>query len=215
MTLEELASAIHKSKATLSKYERGDISVDIDTLYDLADALHIRVEQLLYRRPVVRSAPEHEISPAFFRNLDHFYAYYFDGRNGRVNKSAFDIFSPMGANRYEIAMYMNCKDLASYRQAENTYWGYIEHFDTLSLIELTHQNTPTEKASIQILASFLDAETKWGLWNGVSSRPMMPVATKILFSKKVLTVDEELIRQLKFSKEDIKRMKYYNMFSVI
>ena len=29
MTLNELAPAIHKSRATLSKYERGEISIDI------------------------------------------------------------------------------------------------------------------------------------------------------------------------------------------
>ena len=112
-------------------------------------------------------------------------------------------------------MYMSYRDLERYQQAENTYWGYIEHFDALSLIELAHQSNPMEKASIQILSSFLDAETKWGLWNGVSSRPMMPVALKILFSKKPLKEDGELIRQLKVSQEDIRRMKYYNMFSVI
>lgn len=108
---------------------------------------------------------------------------------------------------------MNYTNLERYQHAENTYWGYIEHFDALSLIELTHENTPTEKASVQILASFLDAETTWGLWNGVSSRPLMPIAAKMLFSKKPLKEDAELIRQLKISKEDIRRMKYYNMFS--
>ena len=35
MTLDKLAPAIHKSRATLSKYERGEISIDIDTLYEL------------------------------------------------------------------------------------------------------------------------------------------------------------------------------------
>ena len=112
-------------------------------------------------------------------------------------------------------MYMNYKDHQNYQQAENISWGYIEHFDALSLIELTHQDTPTEKSSIQILASFLDAETKWGLWNGVSSRPLMPVAVKMLFSKKPLEESAELIRNLKLSKEDIRRIKYDNMFSVV
>lgn len=214
MTLEELASAIHKSKSTLSKYEKGEISIDIDTLYELADALHIRSEQLLYSKSVENTSPEREISPAFFRGLNHFYAYWFDGRNGQISRSALDVFSQIGTNRYKIAMYMNYADREHYQQAENTYWGYIEHFDALSLIELTHQDTPTEKASIQILASFLDAETKWGLWNGVSSRPMMPVALKMLFSKKPLKEDVELTRQLKLSKEDIRRIKYYNLFSV-
>ena len=217
MTLDELASVIYKSKATISKYEKGEISLDIETLYSLADALHVQVEQLLYTKSAQskETAPEREIRPAFFQGLSHFYSYWFDGRDGKVNRSAFDVFAQLGTNRYKIAMYMNYTDLDHYQRAENTYWGYIEHFDALSSIELTHQSNPMEKASIQILASFLDADTKWGLWNGVSSRPMMPVALKMLFSKKPVKEDEELTRLLKISKEDIRRMKHYNMFSVV
>ena len=47
MTLEELAAAVCKSKATLSKYEKGDIVIDIETLYEIADALEIHIDQLL------------------------------------------------------------------------------------------------------------------------------------------------------------------------
>ena len=48
MTLDELSLIIHKSRANLSKYESGKISIDIDTLYKLAEALNVRTEQLLY-----------------------------------------------------------------------------------------------------------------------------------------------------------------------
>ena len=215
MTQDELATAIHKSRATLSKYESGDISIDLNTLYDLSDAFGIHPEQLLYTPVSEKSQIQREVTPAFFQGLTRFYCYYFDGRNGKLIRSAFDVFSRMDVNQYKIAMYMNFKDLAHYQQAENTYWGYMEHFDALTLIELTNQNNPMEKASMQILASFLDADTKWALWNGVSSRPLMPVATKMLFSKKMLPEDAALIRELKVSKEDIHRMKYYNMFSVV
>ena len=215
LTLQELAAVVYKSKATLSKYESGEISMDVDTLYALAEALGIRVEQLLCDKGTQEPVPETEISPAFFRGLNRFYAYTFDGRNGQLLRSVFDVFSKLQTNRYKIAMYMNCKDLKDYQRAENVYWGYIEHFDVLSLIELTHQDTPTEKASIQILASFLDAETKWGLWNGVSSRPLMPVASKFLFAKKPLKEDQELTQSLMITKEDIRRLKYFNMFSVV
>ena len=51
MTLEELAAAVCKSKSTVSKYEKGEIAVDIETLYELAAALHVRAEQLLLFRP--------------------------------------------------------------------------------------------------------------------------------------------------------------------
>lgn len=215
MTLDELANVIHKSRATLSKYERGEISIDINTLYELADALHVRTEQLLYTPVSEKHPQQREIVPAFFQDVDRFYCYYFDGRIGKLVRSAFDVFSRIDVNQYKIAMYMNFKDLAHYQQAENTYWGYMEHFDALTLIELTNQSNPMEKASLQILASFLDADSKWGLWNGISSRPLMPVATKMLFTKRPLTEDAALVRELKISRDDIHRMKYYNMFSVV
>ena len=98
---------------------------------------------------------------------------------------------------------------------ENTYWGYIEHFDALTNIQLTNQDSPVEKASAQILASYLDTDTKWGLFNGFSSRPMMPIATKMLFSKTKLPEDEALLQGLKVSREDIRLLKLYNMFTVL
>ena len=110
---------------------------------------------------------------------------------------------------------MNFKDFNSYQNCENTYWGYMEHFDALTNIILTNQDSPMEKASVQILASYLDNDTKYGLFNGFSSRPMMPVAAKMLFSKKKLKEDQNLIQLLKISKEDIRLLKLYNMMSVI
>lgn len=91
----------------------------------------------------------------------------------------------------------------------------MEHFDALTNIILTNQDSPMEKASVQILASYLDNDTKYGLFNGFSSRPMMPVAVKMLFSKKKLKEDQNLIQLLKISKEDIRLLKLYNMMSVI
>lgn len=41
------------------------------------------------------------------------------------------------------------------------------------------------------------------------------VATKMRFSKKPLAENAEFIRTLKISKEDIRRLKYDNMFSVV
>ena len=46
-TLTDLAERIHKSKATLSKYEIGEITVDVETLFDIAAALGITVQQLI------------------------------------------------------------------------------------------------------------------------------------------------------------------------
>lgn len=215
MTLEALAAVICKSKSTVSKYENGEIPVDIETLYEIASALQIHVEQLLYCPPRHANLPDSKNSPAFFAGCSQFYAYVYDGRNKQLIRCVFDVLSETDTSSYKIMMYMNFKDFENYKLCENTYWGYIEHFDALTNIQLTNQDSPVEKASAQILASYLDTDTKWGLFNGFSSRPIMPIATKMLFSKTKLPEDEALLQGLKVSREDIRLLKLYNMFTVL
>ena len=43
LTLQQLADAIHKSRATICKYENGDISMDIETLYEISQVLQVSV----------------------------------------------------------------------------------------------------------------------------------------------------------------------------
>lgn len=45
LTLEEFGQRIYKSKATLSKYESGEIKLDVDTLYQIAGALDVQVNR--------------------------------------------------------------------------------------------------------------------------------------------------------------------------
>ena len=214
ITIEELARLINKSRATVSKYEKGEIVLDIVTMYEIADALQLHVEQLLYCRPERAVITSNGTEPAFFSGLSQFYSYVFDGRSNQIMRCVFDILSVAGESRYKIMMYMNIKDFNNYQNCENTYWGYIEHFDALTNIIMRNNDTPMEQITINILASFLDSDTKWGLFCGISSRPMMPVALKMLFSKKMLKEDESLAKLLKISKDDIRLLRLYNMLSV-
>ena len=66
MTIQELANSINKSKSTVSKYENGDISIDIQTLYEISNALNVHVEQLLYIRPNISKIHNNNIVNAFF-----------------------------------------------------------------------------------------------------------------------------------------------------
>lgn len=52
MTIQQLADAIHKSRATVCKYENGEISLDVETLYEISQVLQISVSQLIsYAEP--------------------------------------------------------------------------------------------------------------------------------------------------------------------
>ena len=67
--MDELAQAIYKTRSAISKYENGQISVDIATLYDIANALKVSIYDLLHRNtPDIGQEYNAEV-PAFFRNV--------------------------------------------------------------------------------------------------------------------------------------------------
>ena len=214
LTLEALASRIGKTASALSKCENGAVTIDVDTLYALAAALDVQVEQLLYAPPERPRRLPAGGAPAFFSGVPQFFGYLYDGRNGSLIRCAFDVLTEMEPGRNRIAMYMNFTDYAGYQQSENSYWGFIEHYDAVTNIVLSNQDLPMERASVQVLAPHLSSETKWGLFNGFSTRPMMPIAAKMLLSRQPLTEDAELQRRLKISKEDVRLLRLYNMLPV-
>ena len=214
MTVQELADAICKSKATISKYENGQIAIDILTLYDIARALGVHVEQVLYSEPESSDNLKSGDIPSFFRNLMRFYVYFFDGRNKGIIRSVIDVLSKAEDNSYKVMMYMNIYDYEHYQNCENTYWGFLRHYDVLSCLNVTNNDMPMEQVMINILAPSLDTPTKWGLFTGISARPLMPVATKVLVSKKILAETPKLVSDLHISKEDIRLLKLYNMLPV-
>ena len=214
MTVQALADLISKSKSTVSKYENGEISIDILTLYNIANALNIHVEQLLYIEPEKEKQLSKTEPSTFFRNSRRLYSYIYDGRSNELVRCVIDVFPEQDPPRFKTVLYMNVKSYDNYEDCENTYWGYMEHYDVITTIVMRNQATPVERIIINILASFMDSKKKWGLMSGVSFRPFMPIALKMLFSKEPLQEDKELINELKISKEDIRIMKMYNMMAV-
>lgn len=57
MTLQQLADVIHKSRATVCKYENGEISIDIATLYEISQALQVSFGQLTSYQPTLPPSP--------------------------------------------------------------------------------------------------------------------------------------------------------------
>ena len=57
-TIEQFSAMINKSKATLSKYENGAITIDIETLYEISQALDIDLKYFVdYQPPTFRNEP--------------------------------------------------------------------------------------------------------------------------------------------------------------
>lgn len=213
LTLSQLGSLINKSESTISKYESGDIVIDLETLYDISDALNVPIDQLIFIPSVEKNETE-EYVPKFFNDIDVLYAYYYDGRSNELIRCVIEISNYSQDNKKKVYFYMNFIDYDMYQNCENKYEGYIEHFHAVTNIELVNLDTEMERSNIKILATFLDTNLKWGLWNGFSFRPMMPVSLKMLFSRNRLEENSEFINSLKISKDDIQKFRHYNMFSI-
>ena len=206
MSMDELAQAIYKTRSAISKYENGQISVDIATLYDIANALKVSIYDLLHRNtPDIGQEYNAEV-PAFFRNVSQLYMYFFDGRINRAQCTVIDIFPGERSSQAEVLMYMNVKDLAHYQICESTFRGTL-------LFE--NNDMPMDKYQIGIPQPYMDDDRKWILTYGISCRPLMPSAAKRLLSKTPLPIDKALIQELMISKEDIRLMKHYNMFVMV
>lgn len=217
LTLAELGDRINKSESTISKYEKGVISLDVYTLYEIATALNVDIQQLL----IIQSKPSQDnlLSkdiPAFFNDIDRMYTYVFDGRTNELMRSVIDIYPANEEDELQsVYMYMNFTDFEAYQDCETTFKGHIYHYDAVTNIHLNNMDTQMEYASINVLASYQDAPTKWAKFNGLSSRPIMPVSSKMLLSKDIIKEDKALYERLKISKNDLRRMQQYNSFSVV
>ena len=178
-------------------------------------ALGVPPEKLLYCAPLPVEDLMADSVPAFFRGVDRLYMYYFDGRNNSLVRSVIDIRAKTGANAYDIALYMNFQDYQQYRNCENTYLGTLSHYDALSNIVTHNQDTEMDVYLLCLPASYLNAETKWGLGFGISCRPIMPTSTKVFLSKSIQPETPEFLQDLRISREDVQLLKRYNMLSVM
>ena len=93
MTLQDLADAIHKSRATVCKYENGDISVDIETLYEISQILQVSMSQLTTGLPMHR---EKDKKAHFFRHSGYIFTFTMDAIS--VRRMASSIFMKKKAN---------------------------------------------------------------------------------------------------------------------
>jgi transcriptional regulator with XRE-family HTH domain len=215
ITLEELGKQIRRSKSTIQKYEAGKIVIDIETFYEIAHALNIYPEQLLYSESKYFMEPELHNPKTLFKESTALYSYMYDGRINKLLRSIFIISNNAEHGKFPTAFYMNIPSFDKYMFAENTYFGYSQHHDTFTSMFLTHTSTEVENVSITILSTFQETSERWGMMSGISFRPFMPVSFKMLFSRTPLQEDEELIKRLKISQNDIRMMKLFNMFNIM
>jgi transcriptional regulator with XRE-family HTH domain len=205
----ELAALIHKSKATVSKYESGQIAIDIDTLFEIAGALGVLVAQLIdLDRKVVRPVKEGQsgglTSPELF-------LYYFDRRNKRVALSVIHNGETIGEQRQKSILYLCAKSSSEYENCRAVFAGTVFHSHLITNFNFESQLNASVQCSIFVTNRMVDEEVSRGIISGMSDKPFMPVAFRCIISEREIAEDDPLLEECVLSKAELPRMVKYNM----
>ena len=128
MTLQQLADVIHKSRATVCKYENGEISIDIATLYEISQALQVSFGQLTSYQPTLPPSPPPMVgtlqrSPFF--QAKRLYFYFYDGRYHRLKDGVIDIHEHAERPGTYVASFTLCSVSGNGCSNESYYMGNV------------------------------------------------------------------------------------------
>ena len=212
-TLTELAERIHKSKSSVSKYENGDISIDVQTLFEIAAVLDVEPWRLMdVERPRDTEFPT-RIPTGFFAKVSRFYLYYLNKNSTRVVRSVLEI-NHGGSRGYSSILYADVKDYENLFQCRHLYYGDIQYSDSYVNLVMQNQNNPAERAFLNIANPFGQSSVTVGMISGTSAKYMVPISLKFILSQQKMPVDNALRESLRFTQKDLKLMRQTYCFSV-
>lgn len=217
LSLEELASIINKSPSTLSKYETGKVVIDIDSLFEIAEALELSVNQLIdYKFPERR---QNRIlkREGFFFQADLYYIYLIStARVKDIYTCVIQISRGIEKETEEsLVLYLGVDDLANYTNSQFIYNGEIQYFDHGTAINLTNPYDRSDVGFIYAKSPFSTEMRTTGIMTFVSQYYRNPCSAKIVISLKPLPINETLYQELSVSdRETIRDLKNKNLFMV-
>lgn len=217
LTLQQLADRIHKSRASVSKYETGEITIDIETLYDISEALGVELKHLTdYHPPKVlqpRQAREIVGQSPFFQ-AEQLYFYFYDGRYNRLKDGVIHIHkSDDPAEGYEATLSISAVTPTG-RSSEILYSGKVVYSDMLIRFSFVNQYNTLEEDLLYIFNPLELRDFTEGLLCGISSADLMPCAFKCLVTLTPQEPTEELKQHLLITPKELRRWQKLNMLIV-
>ena len=181
-TIEQFSAMINKSKATLSKYENGAITIDIETLYDIAQALDIDLKCFIdYQPPVFHQDAALPKNNYFNQSLA--YMYYYDGRVRQMVRSLLRFSRAADREGIEVTLYLGVTSFSDPDRCQHLFTGEMKAYDTITHMVLTNQINEAEKMYICMLNPMSNRTPAIGLLSGIGSTPFFaPIALKALIS---------------------------------
>lgn len=207
ITLTELADTIHRSPASLSKYESGDVNIAIDALVEICTALNVDIAEFL---PATYSDPDNVDILKYKKHfVDQLYIYWYSGDAKKVKSALIENSHPS----MKSVLYFDTDTKHMEYQSDFIYHGEVTYSDTCIMFYYTNEEPPFDKIFIRMPLLFHKDHPQMGIMSCISLF-YQGVTAKIMVSKKPLTFTPELTKELFISPEEIKELKRSNMLII-
>ena len=217
LTLQQLADMIHKSRASLSKYENGEITLDVETLYDISQALGVEMNRLTDfegTKPTPLPIPTAGVNRSPFYQADRLYFYFYDGRYNRLKDGIITIHKRDDDNGNHEATLTISAVTPTGRSSDIYYSGKVVYSDMLIRFSFVNQYNTLEEDLLYIFNPLELRDFTEGLLCGISSADLMPCAFKCLVTLAPQEPTEELKKQLLITPKELRRWQKMNMLIV-
>ena len=192
---------------SVGKYEQGAISLDMDTLYEVAAALGISPFQLMVS--LLPEKTEKENQPL---QRDRHYMYLYDGRASRIVRSL--LASGREEEDDSVTLFYDIPSFEEPQRCRALYYGRRQKHDFVTNYILENKSNGVEHAFLCVMRSLDRPSEGTGLLSGISSRMLLPASAKCIVSGQALAETDELTESLLLTKEDIRLTRRCNMFIV-
>lgn len=216
LTLREFAELINKSCSTISKYESGSIVLDINTIFEMADALDVSVSQLMDYQTKEYPNSRKSVSGNFFQRSDLYFAYTLFSPSKVPYQCAMELIrDEPGGDSGRLNFYFDISSAANYTNSSYIYNGEFQCFNQGTYFSLNNPYNHSDVGMIYAESPFSKANRARGLFAFIPSSVLKPCATGILFSTTPIGPEEDLLSILSSSgKETISLLKATNLFRI-
>lgn len=210
LTMDELARKVHKSKSSISKYESGQIAVDIATLFDIAQALDVSTNQLMDYSP-----PSQYTTPLTGNNIfdqaDSLYLFHMYRKT--IHLSIIH-FGPEDSIGKTATMFYKVDDADNLEQCDCIYHGHMHSHSTVLNFVFRNYHNPAENILLNFCIPMRKTSILVGMISGLGMNTMMPTARKTILSTDQLIPGDRLRELLTLGSETLREMKNNNVLVI-
>lgn len=205
-TLTEFAQLVHRSKSTISKYERGEISVDLSTLDELACALGVSTAALLEFAPAGRDFAV--VAQERLEDMERYYLYMYAAHERKPWVARNALF--IGEHSAQIyAELPNDQDIYAYKSC---YFGTFRCTNSFARAICVNPLHADDLFILNYELTLKPAKAYTGFGCTLSIGHWFPLALPIIISKVPIADDDWIKSQLAFTSRDLRAFKSVNAF---